>query len=84
MNWFLFSLAALAWYAIGLAGSGFEFAYFQREYPSLAKRDYRRDRQSALWVALGGIIILLICIFDSDYQKHGWMNPLRRTPKAGA
>ena len=56
----------------GLLSAGITFAYFQDEYPSIAKRDYKKDCFFAYLIGLiGGPCGLLVGIFFTKFAKHG-------------
>nr|AKH47021.1 hypothetical protein [uncultured marine virus] len=51
---------------------GIEFAYWQKEYPTLAKEKYKKDRKDALGTAiLVGPIALLVTLYLFGI-KHGF------------
>lgn len=49
----ILSLVVL-WFAWGLLGTGLSFAYFQKEYPFVAKAHYKADRRMAYKGAIKG------------------------------
>lgn len=58
------------WIICGYFQYGYYFAYFQKEYPRLAKKDYEQDKRIALETSFFGPIGLLIS-FYGGYTKHG-------------
>jgi hypothetical protein len=62
-----------AWIACGFASYGLGVAYFQREYPSIAKSEAVRDRIWNAKMALLGPISLIVALLCSRFGKHGWM-----------
>lgn len=66
------ALAAVVWLACGFLHYGLWVAYFQREYPFLAKSDRVIDRLLGVLLAILGPIARLI---DLMWLRplHGWM-----------
>lgn len=67
MNYILIIL----WLLVGLAGSGFYFAYFQDNFPSLAERDFKSDLIKSLILLPCGPISLVIVVMTTDFGKYG-------------
>lgn len=69
-------LAVILWSAIwigcGIVGAGYGFAYFQDEYPTLAERDYKRDRRRAIAQGIMFGPIGLFVSWQMDFTHHGW------------
>ena len=62
---------ALFWLACGVIDYGLIFAYFQREYPSLAEEDYCKHIFNALLgIPFGLAALLSSCTLG--YYKHGF------------
>ena len=55
---------------------GFLYADFQREFPTLAKRDQRSDSAGTLLLALNPIS-WVISPFLTGFFRHGWKNPVK-------
>lgn len=67
----LFIIGYIIFYIIcGILSYGFLFAYFQREYPTIAKKKFGRDSVFAHIMALFGPIALLDIFLTGTY-KHG-------------
>ena len=58
------------WVACGIVSYGYNFAYYQREYPSLAEKEYKRDMMVCIFLSVFGPINLLV-MMDSDEYRHG-------------
>jgi hypothetical protein len=65
-------LLLVIWVVCGVCAYGYTFAYFQKEFPLIAKRFEKTDRIFATFYTLLGIIGLLI-LFITGYTKHGIM-----------
>jgi hypothetical protein len=67
----IITISVVVWVCCGVWASGRTFAYFQDEYPELAKEYYKSDLMNARLVILFGPFvvpaILLIC-----RPSHGW------------
>lgn len=57
--------------ATGTMAYAITFAYFQREYPSLAERDYRKDKARGVAFAILGPVGLIVSYYASDFAEHG-------------
>lgn len=68
----------LIWIGFGVAGAGFQFAYFHGEFPS--PTNWRDDLGIALlWGCVLGPIGLLMSFFLSGFGRHGWrLRPKRK------
>ena len=65
-------LIIIGWIACGVLHYGMDFAYFQRQYPTLARKDHRRDRLTAFLQSLVGPIALIgEVLFLWNKPKHG-------------
>ncbi len=67
------------WVICGVISYGLVFGYFQREFPNIAEKHYRRDMNTALVVAFGGpfgLLGTLCAMFSwggfSEVSKHGF------------
>lgn len=71
MIWTLLTLIVI-WIICGILAYGRSLAFWQREFPTLAKRDYTGDRNMSLLIAvLGPIGFFLSCVIG--YARHGLM-----------
>lgn len=75
MWWFVF---AGAWLAFGVPAYGLTLAYFQREYPDLAERDWWVDvmrATEALLLGPAGLLgtLLFLRINTRGGLRHGFM-----------
>lgn len=61
---------AEVWLLCGAFAYALTFAHFQREFPTLAERDYYKDRRSAVFSGCLGPIGLLVSISNCGL-KHG-------------
>ena len=65
-------LFVVLWVACGVISYGMTFAYFQREFPTLAEEHYRKHVGSALSSVFFGLIgILAIVACGWRWRKHG-------------
>lgn len=64
-------LLLISWIVCGIAGYGFTFGYFTREYPTVAEEMAAEHRGVSLAIALAGPIGLVVILIMSGY-KHGW------------
>ena len=64
----------VAWFVLGVIGSGFAFAYFQDEYPLIKDLGiYKKGNlQFAIYTAMAGPFNLLVALIWTDCGKHGW------------
>lgn len=60
----------VAWLACGYTAAAMHFAFFQRNWPSLAVQDLHKDRNLAWHTFIFGPIALLVACILRDYQ-HG-------------
>ena len=65
-------LIALTWTICGIISYGFDFAYYQRNWPLLAEKDHRHDQILCLTSAMFGPIDLLYILIHKQY-RHGLM-----------
>ena len=63
-------LIAVIWMICGILAYGFTFAYFQREYPSIANGEYKNNLKFSLLIGLFGPFGLRSALRDEGY-KHG-------------
>lgn len=63
-------LILILWVICGYYSYGYCFGYFQREFPTLAERDYEKDRRRALFYCLSGPLSLAVD-FMMGQTKHG-------------
>ena len=70
MNIILFIWITVIWILCGILNYGFVFAYFQKEYPSLAEKNYQKDLWFALTLIPFGMMSLLVTII-CKYYIHG-------------
>lgn len=66
----------IGWIGCGALGHGLHFAYFQREFPLLAEKDYKRDMMRSLFTSIFGpaqLVATLIFLFISTKSgfRHG-------------
>lgn len=62
---------AIVWLVCGVAAAGFEYAYFQRAYPSIALQQERVD----WWYAMSSILFgpfALAITYATRSTKYGW------------
>lgn len=69
---FFVGFGLLLWLLCGFISYGWIFAYFQREFPSLAETAYHRHRRYALEELLWGPIGVLATLTDPKWRKHGF------------
>ncbi len=70
MNYFILYLI----FHLGCAvlTAGISFAYSQREWPLIAKKQYREDLALSWGISLfGGPVALLVALFMTGFVKHG-------------
>jgi len=63
-------LITIFWIVCGVFGYGVEFARAQGNWPTLAERDYNKDRKFALFVGILGPIGLISVLLLGG-TKHG-------------
>lgn len=68
----VFFVAVALWAVCGAFAYGFTLAYFQREYPYIARETYLDDVATAWGTAALGPLGLLLCWLQGD-TKHGLM-----------
>lgn len=80
----LYLLSAVATWFIA---AGWDFAYYQREWPTLAEKHRERDATEAICASLALAIVLpvfgLIMVHNlTNFARHGWKFPrfTRKTP----
>jgi len=59
----------------GLLAYMMDFAYYQKEYPTLAKKHYYHDMKCAIVIGLSGYIGLLteiICLISNTHKFKGF------------
>ena len=70
-------VGSLVWLVCGIISAGFEFAYLQGEYPSIAEMCYEEDRRWVLTKLMPfGVLGLIVILFHKSY-KYGWKNPFK-------
>ena len=69
-TFFIFLGGACIWIGCGIVSFGLNFAYFQREFPTLARCDYEKDRIQALFWSFGGPVSLFVS-FLCFGARHG-------------
>lgn len=62
--------AIVVWAVCGAFAYAGHFAYFQRQWPQFAERDYRVDRISGLGMAIAGPIALFVTFVLGNFA-HG-------------
>lgn len=61
------------WLLCSILAYGGSFAYYQRNYPTLAKQSYRQEMGICMIMSLiGGPISLLVTTFTSGFFEHGF------------
>ena len=74
-----FILLTIAWFACGFTGAGLMFAYWQRQFPLQAQRNFKQDRISAIIDVIAGPASLLASVvFLSMHKPHGWLWPFSK------
>jgi len=68
----------LAWLLCGFLAMGKIYAYFQRKYPRLARKNRRGDRIMAVAWLLFGPCSLIVAMINGEGGKYGWLAPWRR------
>jgi len=68
-------IAVLVYVASYVACVGITFAYFQSEWPMLADKEFKKDKQFAFWFSTLGPISLIWACVASDGCKYGWRWP---------
>lgn len=71
MSAFWWVLGALAWLTCGVGHAGFSFAFFQGEFPHIAREYRNRDWWWAIAYIPFGPIALFATIMTKQ-TKHGW------------
>ena len=63
----------LGWLLCSFLAYGIMFAYFQREFPTLAEEGYRHDMGTSLLIArVFGPLALLVYFCLSGFCEHGF------------
>ena len=76
----VFAVTATAWLTLGYIAAGWNFAYFQREYPDIADKYRQADFREAMFsLALG--LIAFIATLTTGFYKHGWLSPTRKSDR---
>lgn len=60
------------WVVCGVLSYGADFAYFQRMWPTIAVRDYDKDRRAALIRSVFGPISLMVAVVMSSGLRSGF------------
>lgn len=83
--WIVIVIAIVAWYALGLIGSGFAVAeddtYFAEhgfQTPLQLARRHRENIGFGVGWAIGGPITLIIGFCGSGFGQYGWWNFRRK------
>lgn len=71
MNSTYFVLLGILYLVCCVISYGVAFAYFQREYPLQAQKEYKNDKAFAIKVSLFGPISLIVISFTSNFYQHG-------------
>lgn len=72
MMWFTI---LILWMICSVIAVGYEFAYFQRQYPSLRKSQYDSDANMAMTTGFLGPVALFACFMALGTLEHGWLMP---------
>lgn len=71
-----FILLVIAWFACGFTSAGLMFAYWQRQFPLQAQRNFKQDRIDAVINVIAGPASLLASIlFLSTHKFRSWLWP---------
>ena len=70
-------IVTIVWLLLGFAGSGMEFAHFEREWPSIAQKNRAQRRFISIMWILAGPLNLFASLVLCDWN-HGWLNPFGR------
>lgn len=75
----IFSLVAMFYVVCGVLAYGLCLAYFQRNWPSLAKEEFKKDVGTALWFAAFGFFGMLTVLIQCERCRYGLLfrNPHR-------
>lgn len=66
----------VAWLVCATIAASITLGYFQREYPSIAKTNYRKDLSLSWFFGLFfGPVALVQSFFMSGFCQYGLMNP---------
>jgi len=79
----LISIIIALWLACGAIAVGYCFAFFQRHFPRLRRRDFFRDRSGASSNLISGPLSL-ISVFLLGWTKYGWLWPWSEKAKREA
>jgi len=69
IGWLIFWVV---WVACGVLNYGSNFAYFQENWPELAKEHRREDTRFSWFMAVVGPIGTLILLLEGDLLQYGW------------
>jgi len=72
------TLFMVIWTICGVLTYGITLAYFQRNYPEIAKEDYREDVGFSVLFGIVGPIGLFVSLWGSGFAKHGLMYRRRK------
>lgn len=61
----------IIWIICGILTYGIHFGYFQRKYPELAEKNYKKDMGDAILFGLTGPIGLCVSFLESGMAEHG-------------
>lgn len=64
-------ILAVTWISCSILSYGLVFAYFQREWPTLAKKDYTDDKLKCLMLSLFGPFSLIASLIMTRFGRHG-------------
>ncbi len=63
-------IGVVLWAVCGVFAYGLAFAGLQRAFPTLAERDYKKDKQQALYISCTGPIGIVVEL-SLDRAKYG-------------
>jgi len=66
------TLFVIWWIVCGALYAGIDYAFFQNEYLSCAKRDRIRDYVGAILIGVFGPFALFCVFFTPQITRHGW------------
>ena len=79
MSYLLVVGVVAGWLGLGLLGSGFSYAFFQRGFPGLSKKDRTFDTVKDLGMSIFGLCnllgVLIFLFVEGCYLKYGWLFP---------
>ena len=70
-------IETIVWLLLGFAGSGMQFAHYEREWPSIAEEGRAQNRFRCIMWILAGPLNLLASLVVCNWN-HGWLNPFGR------